>query len=78
MAMGCMVGKTLRGNLAYGGGPHEWLDDSEGMAAPPRTSTPLMGNIAAHLADMFPRRPACPYHPQLGRQSSRTRPMAAR
>ncbi len=47
--------QTLRGNLAYGGGPHEWLDESEGMGVPPRTSTPLMGNIAGHLAEMFPR-----------------------
>ncbi len=47
--------QTRRGNLAYGGGPHEWLDESEGMAAPPRLSTPLMGNIAGHLAGLFPR-----------------------
>ncbi len=47
--------QTLRGNLAYGGGPHEWLDDCDGMAVPPRSSTPLMGNIAAHLVEMFPR-----------------------
>ena len=47
--------QTLRGNLAYGGGPHEWLDDMNGMAVPPRSSTPLMGNIAAHLATLFPR-----------------------
>jgi sarcosine oxidase subunit beta len=47
--------QTQRGNLAYGGGPHEWLDDAEGMSVPPRSSTPLMGNIAAHLAEMFPR-----------------------
>jgi sarcosine oxidase subunit beta len=47
--------QTRRGNLAYGGGPHEWLDDSEGMSVPPRNSTPLMGNIAAHLVAMFPR-----------------------
>jgi sarcosine oxidase subunit beta len=47
--------QTLRGNLAYGGGPHEWLEEADGMAAPPRSATPLMGNIAAHLADMFPR-----------------------
>jgi sarcosine oxidase subunit beta len=49
--------QTLRGNLAYGGGPHEWLDDgpADSMAAPPRTATPLMGNIAGHLAAMFPR-----------------------
>ncbi len=50
--------QTMRGNLAYGGGPHEWLDDcadNEGMGVPPRSSTPLMGNIAAHLVEMFPR-----------------------
>jgi sarcosine oxidase subunit beta len=47
--------QTRRGNLAYGGGPHEWLDDSDGMSVPPRNSTPLMGNIAAHLVAMFPR-----------------------
>ena len=47
--------QTRRGNLAYGGGPHEWVDDSDGMSVPPRTSTPLMGNIAGHLAEMFPR-----------------------
>ena len=47
--------QTRRGNLAYGGGPHEWLDDADGMSVPPRSSTPLMGNIAGHLAEMFPR-----------------------
>ena len=50
--------QTLRGNLAYGGGPHEWLpdsDDGDGMGVPPRSSTPLMGNIAARLVGMFPR-----------------------
>ncbi len=47
--------QTRRGNLAYGGGPHEWLDDTDGMAAPPRVSTPLMGNIAGHLAGLLPR-----------------------
>ncbi len=47
--------QTKRGNLAYGGGPHEWLDDTDGMGVPPRTATPLMGNIAGHLLDLFPR-----------------------
>ena len=47
--------QTRRGNLAYGGGPHEWLDETDGMAVPPRVSTPLMGNIAAHLAGLLPR-----------------------
>ena len=46
--------QTLRGNLAYGGGPHEWLE-LEGWTVPPRTSTPLMRNMASRLADMFPK-----------------------
>jgi sarcosine oxidase subunit beta len=46
--------QTLRGNLAYGGGPHEWLELG-GMSAPPPASTPLMRNIAARLADLFPK-----------------------
>ncbi len=45
--------QTLRGNLAYGGGPHEWLQ--EGEEPPPRSSTPLALFIAARLAEMFPR-----------------------
>ena len=45
--------QTLRGNLAYGGGPHEWLQ--EGEAPPPRSSTPLALHIAARLAELFPR-----------------------
>ncbi len=47
--------QTRRGNLAYGGGPHEWLDDADGMSVKPRSATPLMGNIAAHLVEMFPK-----------------------
>ena len=46
--------QTLRGNLAYGGGPHEWLDVSTN-AVPPRASTPLMQNIGARLAGLLPR-----------------------
>src|SRR5947199_5450227 len=46
--------QTLRGNLAYGGGPHEWVDVT-GNAVPPRASTPLMRNIALRLAELFPR-----------------------
>jgi sarcosine oxidase subunit beta len=45
--------QTLRGNLAYGGGPHEWIEFGE--AAGPPSSTPLMANIAGRLARMFPR-----------------------
>ena len=46
--------QTLRGNLAYGGGPHEWLD-VDTNAVPPRSSTPLMQNIAKRLAELLPR-----------------------
>ncbi len=46
--------QTLRGNLAYGGGPHEWLD-FEGNLVPPRSSTPLMRNIAARLGQLLPK-----------------------
>lgn len=45
--------QTLRGNLAYGGGPHEWL--AEGDDPPPRASTPLALHLAARLAVLFPR-----------------------
>ena len=47
--------QTLRGNLAYGGGPHEWIAMAEGMGVPPRSSTPLLGPIAGRLAALFPR-----------------------
>ena len=46
--------QTLRGNLAYGGGPHEWLDVATN-AVPPRASTPLMQNISARLAGLLPK-----------------------
>ncbi|WP_024520892.1 FAD-binding oxidoreductase [Bradyrhizobium sp. Tv2a-2] len=46
--------QTLRGNLAYGGGPHEWLrvsNSSEGQ----RPSSPLALNIAKRLSEIFPK-----------------------
>jgi sarcosine oxidase subunit beta len=46
--------QTLRGNLVYGGGPHEWLDPDGGTALP-STATPLLRNIAGRLAELFPR-----------------------
>ncbi len=46
--------QTLRGNLAYGGGPHEWVEVI-GNTVPPRASTPLMQVIAGRLARLFPR-----------------------
>ena len=46
--------QTLRGNLAYGGGPHEWMEvDATGPAA--RPSTPLMRNLASRLAELLPK-----------------------
>jgi sarcosine oxidase subunit beta len=46
--------QTMRGNLAYGGGPHEWLDmDARGPAA--RPSTPLARNLAKRLAELLPK-----------------------
>jgi sarcosine oxidase, subunit beta len=46
--------QTLRGNLAYGGGPHEWIDIGEtGPMA--RPSTPLMRNLAFRLAELLPK-----------------------
>ncbi|MGF6261165.1 sarcosine oxidase subunit beta [Paraburkholderia youngii] len=46
--------QTLRGNLTYGGGPHEWigLDD---VAATRAHSTPLQCSIAARLAALLPK-----------------------
>ena len=44
----------MRGNLAYGGGPHEWVA-ANGNIVPPRASTPLMRLIAGRLARLFPR-----------------------
>jgi sarcosine oxidase subunit beta len=46
--------QTLRGNLAYGGGPHEWLapQDDANIARP---STPLLRNLSRRLVEMFPK-----------------------
>jgi len=46
--------QTLRGNLAYGGGPHEWLEIDDN-SVPHRSSTPLLRNIAARVAELFAR-----------------------
>jgi sarcosine oxidase subunit beta len=46
--------QTMRGNLAYGGGPHEWLDtEADGPSA--RPATPLARNLAKRLAELFPK-----------------------
>jgi sarcosine oxidase subunit beta len=46
--------QTLRGNLAYGGGPHEWIDIT-GMQTPPRVTTSLLRHLARRLAELFPK-----------------------
>ncbi len=46
--------QTLRGNLAYGGGPHEWLDE-DAFLQPARPTTPLLRQLAGRLATLFPR-----------------------
>jgi len=46
--------QTLRGNLAYGGGPHEWIDvDETGPKA--RPSTPLLRNLSRRVAELLPK-----------------------
>ena len=46
--------QTMRGNLAYGGGPHEWIDVDE-MGPTARPSTPLARNLARRLAELLPK-----------------------
>lgn len=47
--------QTLRGNLAYGGGWHEWLDEQPLAGPLARPSTPLLQQIARRLAEMLPK-----------------------
>ncbi len=46
--------QTLRGNLAYGGGPHEWVEVSDTERTRPY-STPLQGSIARRLCALLPK-----------------------
>ena len=45
--------QTRRGNLVYGGGPHEWLDEADLVRGMP-PATPLLRNLARRLAELFP------------------------
>ncbi len=45
--------QTMRGNLAYGGGPHEWVEFGE-LGPEARPSTPLTRNLARRVVEMFP------------------------
>ena len=46
--------QTLRGNLAYGGGPHEWIDAADVACTRPY-STPLQSSIARRLCQLLPK-----------------------
>ena len=46
--------QTLRGNLAYGGGPHEWVE-FEDIERTRAHSTVLQGSIARRLCELFPK-----------------------
>jgi sarcosine oxidase subunit beta len=46
--------QTLRGNLAYGGGPHEWMEVGPGGPGA-RPSTPLLRNLAKRVAELLPK-----------------------
>lgn len=46
--------QTMRGNLAYGGGPHEWLEE-QGLEPRRATTTPVIRSLARRLAELFPR-----------------------
>lgn len=45
--------QAKKGNLLYGGGPHEWID-VDLTTDPGKPNTPLIRNIARRLADLFP------------------------
>ncbi|MBH0237330.1 NAD(P)/FAD-dependent oxidoreductase [Methylobrevis albus] len=47
--------QTLRGNLAYGGGPHEWIDLPADGAPLARPASPLAAHLARRLAELLPK-----------------------
>jgi sarcosine oxidase subunit beta len=75
--------QTRRGNLIFGGGPHEWTDVAP-AGEPAKPSTPLIRNIARRLAELMPPMAGVPvlrswagiveetpdYHPILDRLDS--------
>ncbi|MGH7071694.1 MAG: NAD(P)/FAD-dependent oxidoreductase, partial [Acetobacteraceae bacterium] len=46
--------QTLRGNLAYGGGPHEWLEIRDARTPRP-VNSPVVRSLARRLAELFPK-----------------------
>src|SRR5256884_4190295 len=63
--------QTLRGNLVYGGGPHEWINVPD-MAAPDHPNTPLVRNLARRPAPPFPGAAPRPLIPPWGRGAEDT------
>jgi len=46
--------QTLRGNLAYGGGPHEWLQ-AQGLRTARPVNSPVLRSLARRLRELFPK-----------------------
>ena len=46
--------QTLRGNLAYGGGPHEWIELADARTPKP-VNTPVVRSLARRLHELFPK-----------------------
>ncbi len=46
--------QTLRGNLAYGGGPHEWIDLPD-ASTPKPVNSPVMQSVAKRVFELFPK-----------------------
>jgi len=46
--------QTLRGNLAYGGGPHEWIDLPDAQT-PRAVNSPVMQSVAKRVFELFPK-----------------------
>jgi sarcosine oxidase subunit beta len=46
--------QTLRGNLAYGGGPHEWIDLPDART-PKAVNSPVVRSLARRMAELFPK-----------------------
>jgi len=46
--------QTLRGNLAYGGGAHEWIDLPDAKTPKP-VNSPVMQSVAKRVFELFPK-----------------------
>ena len=46
--------QTLRGNLAYGGGHHEWIELADSRTPKP-VNSPVVRSIARRLAELYPK-----------------------